>query len=452
MNRRRVIKTRLAQLLSRGLLCLAAWCFALQINGGYVLHYLQRFVIFDDGRYLLTAAVGLVLLNTVRAVPLYLGWFFIGEGLSYLQRGKTAAWLVPLLAIPSTYLFVSRYPGVFSLHFGVPALFSMLSVFILHFSTRDLRSWFARASVLTLLVFSFQWLDIAPILTRWGFGGGELSMSVKMLAVMEEWDWVIDALAACIFATAFAGGIIAAVVLVGTNKLNVQYKMLRARDMKIAELRESAIRDRGYKEIQNLVHDLRRPLTTILGLADVMSETLPQCAEVDYARRIVKTGAHMNHMIEELLKEDARQDITVGELLEYLKSQVSAFEWRHIVEVRVGESTAGLTVCVNLARLSRAFINLLDNAHLAVRGKGAPRIVFSAEASDGKARFIVQDNGRGFSNKFLENRGFSEWGSTGMGLAFVGDVAGNHGGSLSISNLPGGGAAASIELPLKEGT
>lgn len=450
MNRKRVMKTRPVQLLSRGILCFAVWSFALQINAGYVLQYLERFVIFDDGRYLLTAAVDLVLLNTARAVPLYLGWFFIGEGLSYLQGGKIAAWLVPAIAIPSTYLIVSRYADAFSLHFGVPALFSMLSVFVLHFSTRDLRSWFARASVLSLLVFSFQWLDVAPFLTRWGFGGGELSMAVKTLANMEEWNWVIDALSVCIFASAFIGGIIAAVLLVGTNKLNVQYKMLRARDMKIAELRESAIRDRGYKEIQNLVHDLRQPLTTILGLADVMSETLPHCAEADYARRIVKVGAHMNHMIEELLKIDARQDITVKDLLEYMKSQISAFEWRHVVEVRVSAETAKLLVCVNLARFSRALINLLDNAHLAVRGKEAPHILFFAEEGDLKIRFVVQDNGRGFSNRFLERRGFSEWGSTGMGLAFVGDVAENHGGSLSISNLAGGGAAASIELPRKE--
>jgi len=450
MNRRLFFTSRLAQLVAKGVLCLAAWVLAMRIDGGYVLRYLQRFVIYDDGRYLLTAAVGLVLLNTIRAVPLYLGWFFIGEGLSFSRRGKMASWLVPLLAIPSTYLFVSRDPGGFSLHFGVPALFSLLSVFILHFSTRDLRSWFARAVVLSLLVFSFQWLDIAPILTRWGFGGGELSMAVKALSVMEEWDWVIDALSACIFATAFAGGIIAAVLLIGTNILGVQYRMLRARDIKIAELRESAIRDRGYKEIQNLVHDLRRPLTAILGLADVMAETLPSCREADYARHIVKTGAQMNHMIEELLEEDARRDITVGDLLEYLKSQVSAFDWRHIVEVRAALRTSELVVCVNLTRLSRAFVNLLDNASLAVKGKEAPGIVFAADAERDKVLFTVLDNGRGFSNKFLENRGFSEWGSTGMGLAFVSDVAANHGGSFSISNLPGGGAAATIMIPLKE--
>ena len=449
-NRRRMIKTRLAPLAAGGVTCLSVWLFTLRINGGYVIHYLERFALFDDGRYLLAAAVGLVLLNTVRAVPLYLGWFFIGEGLSHLHRDRTAAWLVPLLAIPSTYLLVSRYPGYFSLHFGVPALFSMLSVFIMHFSTYEIRGWFARTWILSLLVFSFQWLDIAPLLTRWDFGGGELSMAVKTLAVMGEWGWVIDALAIGLFATALAGGIIAAALLVRTNMLNIQYGKLRARDQKIAELREEAIRDRGYKEIQNLVHDLRRPLTTILGLADVMAETLPQGAEIEHARRVVKTGTIMDHMIEELLKEDARQDIAIPELVEYLKSQISAFEWRHIVEVRVDSKADKVFVRVNLTRFSRALINLLDNAHLASKNKRTPRILFWVTAVENEVLFVISDNGSGFSDSFLCRGGFSGWGSTGIGLAFVEDVTVNHGGAMAISNSAGGGAAVTVRIPLKE--
>lgn len=431
-------------------LCLAVWLFALQIKGYYVIRSLERFVLYDDGRYLLTAAVGIVILNTVRAVPLYLGWFLAGEGVSYLRRGGTTSWLIPLVAIPISYMLVSRYTGYLALHFGLPALFSLLSIFVMHFSTREIRGWASRSLVLSLLVFSFQWLDIAPLLTHWRFGGGELSMAVKNLAVIEEWDWVMNALSLIIFAIAFAGGIVASILLVNTNRLNIQHRKLRESDRKIAELREKVISARGYREMQHLVHDRRRPLTTMLGLADVMAETLPAGAELDHARRIVKTGGNMNQMIEELLRDSARQRVTVALLIEYIQSQVSAFEWRYTVEIDVERQIAEQAVCVNLIRFSRALINLLDNAHLASLNAQQPRILFSVRAAAGAVLFRVEDNGHGFSDKFLKYEGFSEWDSTGIGLAFVEEVAKNHGGELSIHNLPSGGAAVTVSLPLKE--
>lgn len=430
--------------------CLTVWLLALQIDGYLVISYLGRFALNNDGRYLLMAAASLVMLNTVRAVPLYLGWFLAGEGVSYLRRGGTTSWLIPLIAIPSCYMLVSRYPGHLSLHFGLPALFSMFSVFVMHFSTREIRGWASRSMVLSLLVFSFQWLDIAPLLTHWRFGGGELSMAVKNLAVIEEWDWVMDALSIMIFATAFVGGIVASALLVSTNRLNIQHRKLRVSDRKITELREKVISARVYREIQQLVHDLRRPLTTILGLADVMAETLPEGAALDHIQRVVKTGSNMNQMIEELLTEDARQNVTATALVEYIQSQISAFEWRHVVEVDMDPQISGQVVCVNLIRFSRAIVNLLDNAQLASRWTDSPRIILMARAAESSVIFRIEDNGRGFSDKFLKYEGFSEWGSTGIGLAFVGEVVKNHGGELVIDNLPRGGAAVTVSLPLRE--
>lgn len=433
-----------------GVICLIAWLFVLKLNGYSIIHSMERFALYDDSRYLLTAAAALVFLNTIRALPLYLGWFFIGEGISRFKAGGVASWVVPMAAIPFSYVLIAHYPSYLALHFGSPALFSMFSVFVMHFTTREICGWLSRSIVLSMLVFSFQWLDIAPSLTHWGFGGGEFSTAIKTLAVIEEWDWVMDALAIGIFATAFTGGIVAAMLLVNTNMLNIQYLKLRERDLKISELREEALRNRGYCEIQQLVHDLRRPLTTILGLADVMAETLPRGAELEYANRIVSTGDHMNHMIEELLKINARQDVTIGALVEYIKSQISAFEWRRAVKVDVAADVSGRIVRVNMIRLSRALVNLLDNAHLAVKDRPLPRILFSVKTGDGKAFFIIEDNGHGFSDKFFERTGFSEWGSTGIGLVFVADVAKNHGGGMTITNLPAGGAAVTIYLPLKE--
>ena len=448
-NKRYFRWNRMMILMTAGVLCLGGWFFALRLPGRTVILSLERFVLGDDGRYLLASAVCLVILNTFRAVLLYLGWFYLGESVALSRRGKALSWLVPLIAIPCCYIGVSHYRDVFSLHFGAPALFSILTVLIMHVSTREIRGWLARSSVLSLLVFSFQWLDIAPILTHWGFGGGELSHAVKELAIIADWGFVLNALGLGAFATAFTGGIAAAALLIGANRSNVQFRKIRERDQQIAALREETVRTRGYLEIQQLVHDLRRPLTTMLGLADVMAETLPDGATLDHARRIVATGADMNQMIEELLKEDARQRVSVAGLLEYVLSQISAFPWRHIVEARVDDGMGARYVSVNLIRFSRALVNLLDNAHIAVKDRTDPEIELSAAANGDRVLIAVSDNGAGFAEGFYGvSPGLSRWGSTGIGLAFVEEVVKKHGGAMSIANLPSQGASVTIELPL----
>lgn len=233
----------------------------------------------------------------------------------------------------------------------------------------------------------------------------------------------------------------------GANNRNIQFAKIRARDR--VALREEAIRARGYREIQQLVHDLKRPLTTILGLADVMTATLPAGPPRDYAGQIAKTSASMNQTVEELLKEDARQTISAAALMEYVQSQISAFAWRHTVTVDMDRAVAGICIDANLIRLSRALVNLLDNAHLAVRNSARQRIVLSVTVEGQSLLCTVSDNGPGFPDQFTSARwGVSEWGSTGIGLAFVEEVAKNHGGVLRIANNPGGGAKAVLSLPL----
>lgn len=451
MKVRRLLRTRMIRLFLGGIVCLAAWLFALRINGNWVFTYLNRFAMYDDARYLLVSAVSLVALNTLRAVLLYLGWFYLGETVALSRKGRAWSWLVPVAAIPVCYVAVSWHPESFSLDLGAPALFGIVTVLVMHVSTREIRGWLARSLVISLLVFSFQWLDVAPLLTVWGFGRGELSLAIKGLALLEDWGWIMDSIGIGLFATAFAGGIAAAALLIGANKRNIQFRKIRERDLEIAVLREETVRIRGYREIQQLVHDLRRPLTTMLGLADVMVETLPCSPALDHAKRIVHTGSDMNQMIEELLREGARQSITVSALVDYVQSQISAFPWRHLVVVDVEGDAAPLRLCVNQIRLSRAIVNLLDNAQLAVRHSDPKRVRLSVRRADACVRIVVVDNGPGFPDKFQsQNVGYSQWGSTGIGLVFVDEVVKNHDGRMTFSNAVGGGASVVLEIPLQE--
>ena len=445
-------KRRMRLFLAGGVTCIAIWLATLQIKGSAVFYYLERFALHDDGRYLLASASTLVCLNTLRAIFLYIGWFNLGESLSYLsRRWKSLSWFIPLAAIPCCYALLSKLQNGLSLHFGTPALFSIVTVVVMQLTTREIKGWISRLLIIALLVFAFQWLDLAPMLSHWGFGGGELSSAVKDFAILEEWDGVLDALSFGMFFSTGVGGMAAAALLVASSQRNAHLKKIRERELEISALREEAISIRSYREVQQLVHDLARPLTTILGLADVLVERLQPGDLRRYAEKVSQAGANMNQMINELLREDARQNVTVSTLFEYVLSQISAFEWRHSVIASANQDVLEKQVRINLIRLSRALVNLLDNANLAAREAAVKEIKLSATIDGDDLLLSVTDNGPGFSENYSPgSRRLSEWGSTGIGLAFVEEVAKNHGGSLIIANRPAGGAVVAMHLPVYE--
>jgi len=446
------IRWRMHRALAVGMGCVLIWIATLQIKGSAVFYYLERFAQHDDGRYLLASATTLVSLNTLRAVFLYVGWFNLGHSLSHLPNGwGRFSWLVPLLGVPLCYTLLSQVQGGLTLHFGAPAVLGIVTVIAMQMTTREIKGWIARLIVIALLVFAVQWLDLAPILSSWGFGGGELSSAVKDFALAADWGGVLDALSFGMFFSAAAGGGAAAALLVGASQHNANLKKIRERDLEIATLREDAIQIRSHREVQQLVHDLARPLTTILGLADVIADSLPPGDLRRYAERISRSGANMNQMINELLRDEARQSVPVSALFDYVLSQISAFDWRHSVTVLADDRVLAQRIHINQIRLSRAIVNLLDNANLAVRDAPVKEIRLSASVDGSTLLISVADSGPGFSESAASpTRGVSEWESTGFGLAFVEEVAKNHGGSLRIANGAGAGAVVSLQLPVRE--
>jgi signal transduction histidine kinase len=85
-------------------------------------------------------------------------------------------------------------------------------------------------------------------------------------------------------------------------------------------------------------------------------------------------------------------------------------------------------------------------------------VAVEARARDGWLSFEVRDEGAGFPADFLASafepfaradpsRSRTE-GGTGLGLAIVRAVAEAHGGTARARNLPGGGAAVTVTIPI----
>jgi nitrogen fixation/metabolism regulation signal transduction histidine kinase len=100
----------------------------------------------------------------------------------------------------------------------------------------------------------------------------------------------------------------------------------------------------------------------------------------------------------------------------------------------------------------RVLANLVENATQAAQATGkTPEISIHAEPRDGRAAIVVDDNGPGVPEAERE-RIFDPYvthreGGTGLGLAIVRKIVIDHGGDVTVTSSPQGGARFVVELP-----
>ena len=209
----------------------------------------------------------------------------------------------------------------------------------------------------------------------------------------------------------------------------------------------------------SLAHDLRSPLTAVRGKLET---ALASDAIEDHAESIISAIDELDRLTEFLntsldvaeAKADAlRLSRTEVDLDELVRSMIDLYEPSMsnkglAVQIR---SAGSITVLPDLGLLHRVIANLLDNGmkHL----PASCVVSVSLQVDDDMASLILEDNGPGFDaeiNPHLFERRVKGRASRGhgLGLAFVEAVVRVHGGAVSATNRPEGGARLSIKLPL----
>ncbi len=123
-------------------------------------------------------------------------------------------------------------------------------------------------------------------------------------------------------------------------------------------------------------------------------------------------------------------------------------------EVRT-DLQSGVIVEADLGLINRTLSNLLENelVHL----PPGCQIEIRLRSHHGYAELVIEDNGPGFPSE-IGSRVFERFvkgkhsPGHGLGLAFVDAVAQAHGGTVQISDHPGGGATVSLHLPVNKMT
>ncbi|BAS26300.1 sensor histidine kinase [Limnochorda pilosa] len=422
--------------------------------------------LLDSGRLLL-AAGALVVLNTVRAVPIYLGAFLTAEAVKTSAHGQARrwlSWLAPLAVIPTAYVLVQWIHGV-HYDFGGPAIAGVLAAALVHHMAEATHGRFMRGAILTVFLLGLQWLDVVPALTRHGFGNGELSIEIKLAAGFLQSERLFNLWGLAGFDVFTAIAVLMAKFMVDYRKHLAVIVARQQEELQVARAearaREEAERNRALVEVQALVHDLKTPLATVSGLASLLGLSLPVASDRRlraHVSRVERAVATMSQMIAEILSPQAARRVDGHELIRYLRAQLSAVDNPAVgatPSTRQPRPTVFLVtdrlpaVRVNLLRASRALLNVLTNARRAAGPEGRVRVQVAGTSRE--LRIRVRDWGPGMDAETARRAfeaGFGRSGSSGMGLTFARQVVeGELGGRMTLRSLEGRGTLVVVRFP-----
>lgn len=212
----------------------------------------------------------------------------------------------------------------------------------------------------------------------------------------------------------------------------------------------------------DVAHDLRTPLSALLGYTEALNEGKFQGSPQIYAI-LYQEAQHLQHLVDDLRTlslADAgelplhRQSVPPRSLLERVTLAHGAQAAAQDIALEVATAETLPSVEVDPQRMGQVLGNLVDNALRHTPAGG--RIVLSAEAHDGSILLRVRDTGSGIAPEdlpFIWERSYrgdkarSHDGSSGLGLAIARSIVEAHGGTIAVESRLGQGSTFTIVLP-----
>ena len=243
------------------------------------------------------------------------------------------------------------------------------------------------------------------------------------------------------------------------------------RDFDAMAARIEALLGAQARLLRDISHELRSPLARLGVALDLLRKRTPPEAETHLAR-IEREAKRLNELIGQLLSlsrwetgaDDSRaRRVDLAALVREVAEDADFEARSQNRSVRVEECEACETAGTP-ALLRSAFENVVRNAVRHTPEGTSVKVSLKCDgrgvAEDGEAVMRVTDEGPGVPEDALKEifRPFyrvddsrtRETGGTGLGLAITDRAVRLHKGTVTASNVPGGGFAVEIRLPLKD--
>ncbi|MDM0120966.1 DUF4118 domain-containing protein [Variovorax arabinosiphilus] len=238
------------------------------------------------------------------------------------------------------------------------------------------------------------------------------------------------------------------------------------------EVAQQAVVEMESERLRNTLlgaisHDVRTPLTALIGLAESLQTAGPGASDArdETAQAIVAQARALHALVNNLLDMARLEAGGMGGSVQLRR------DWQSVEEVvggairsaqpALGERTVQTALAPDLplvefdaVLIERVLVNLLENA----AKYGAPPIVVGAHATADALVLSVRDHGPGLPaalrgreqllfDKFTRGQTESATPGVGLGLAICKAIVGAHGGEITAANASGGGAEFTVTLP-----
>lgn len=237
---------------------------------------------------------------------------------------------------------------------------------------------------------------------------------------------------------------------------------LKGANLELRQMQESLLRAERLAAIGQLAagvsHEIDNPVGIILGLAELMLEDTPSSDPRHEDLRVIIEECKRCRRITGGLLGFARSSVgEFGEvdLLRLVTATVDSLRpqklFKHLQIDVLAEPLPPIRADADQIR--QVLINLCLNAAQALAGSG--RLTIGLALQDKSVAIEVTDNGPGIPpaalervfEPFFSTKGRGE--GTGLGLSICRRLIEDHGGALTVANVPGGGASFRIVLPLR---
>ncbi|MEU5530095.1 sensor histidine kinase [Micromonospora chersina] len=234
-------------------------------------------------------------------------------------------------------------------------------------------------------------------------------------------------------------------------------------DEKSAQLRAAS--ESKSRFLANVSHELRAPVTAIIGLSRLLADSASDPLTAEQARQvglIRSSAADLLGLVNELLDlakaESGRiepnwAEVDLRGLFGQLRGTLRALATRPAVELVVEEPPAPATVRSDEVLLAQVLRNLLHNG-LKFTERGEVRL--RAERRGDLWSLSVTDTGAGIPpelherifEEFYQVPGTTRVGGTGLGLPYARRLVTLLGGTLELTSEPGAGSTFTVVLPV----
>lgn len=211
-------------------------------------------------------------------------------------------------------------------------------------------------------------------------------------------------------------------------------------------------------------HDLQEPLRKIQAYSGLLQKEHADSINdegKDYLERMQNAAQRMQALINSLLtfsritsKATPFAPVDLTKIARMVATDLEMHTKEIDGRVEIGDLP---TIDADPVQMRQLLQNLISNG-LKFHGKEAPVVKISGRILDRFCQILVEDNGIGFDEKYLDRifgvfqrlHDKAEYEGTGIGLAICKKIAEYHGGSITAKSTPGQGATFITTLPVKQ--